>query len=85
VSGWKDNWELSAARALSVLRYLVDDKGVGPERVSAIGYGEYRPVSENDSAAGRKLNRRVEIVILPKYAKVKEGARSVSQAQENLK
>jgi len=70
-SGWKSNWELSTARALSVLHYLVDDKGISPLRVSAIGYGEYRPVASNDSKEGRQLNRRVEIVILPKVSKVK--------------
>jgi len=70
-SGWKSNWELSSARALSVLHYLVDNKGIAPERVSAIGYGEYNPVSSNDTREGRQLNRRVEIVILPQVTKVK--------------
>lgn len=70
-SGWKSNWELSTARALSVLHYLVDERGLLPDRVSAIGYGEYRPVTGNDSLEGRKLNRRVEIVVLPKVSKVK--------------
>jgi len=71
-SGWKSNWELSTARALSVLHYLVDEKGVSPERISAIGYGEYRPVASNDNQQGRQLNRRVEIVILPQVTKVKK-------------
>ncbi len=70
-SGWKSNWELSTARALSVLHYLIDKKGISPHRISAIGYGEYRPVASNDTKEGRKLNRRVEIVILPKVTKVK--------------
>ena len=65
-SGWKSNWELSTARAMSVLHYLVDEKGIDPKRVSATGYGEYRPVVSNDTAEGRRQNRRVEIVILPK-------------------
>jgi chemotaxis protein MotB len=71
-SGWKSNWELSTARALSVLHYLIDKKGISPLRVSAIGYGEYRPVASNVDKEGRRLNRRVEIVILPKATKVKE-------------
>ena len=71
-SGWKSNWELSTARALSILHYLIDEKGISPLRVSAIGYGEYRPVTSNATKEGRQLNRRVEIVILPKVAKVKE-------------
>ena len=82
-SGWKSNWELSTARALSVLHYLVDDKGINPERVSAIGYGEYRPVASNSSVEERQLNRRVEVVIIPKVSKVKET--TASESQENLK
>lgn len=65
-SGWKSNWELSTARATSVLHYLVDNKEINPKRVSATGYGEYRPVISNDTAEARKQNRRVEIVVLPK-------------------
>jgi chemotaxis protein MotB len=67
-SAWKSNWELSAHRALSVLHYLIE-KGIEPQRVRATGYGEYRPVASNDTAEGRQLNRRVEIVILPKAVK----------------
>ncbi|MCM8781152.1 MAG: OmpA family protein [Candidatus Omnitrophica bacterium] len=70
-SGWKSNWELSTARALSVLHYLVEEKKIAPERVSAIGYGEYRPVATNETKEGRRLNRRVEIVILPQLTKLK--------------
>lgn len=65
-SGWKSNWELSTARATSVLHYLVDEKGIAPTRVAATGYGEYRPVAKNDDPEGRRQNRRVEIVVLPK-------------------
>ena len=69
-SSWKSNWELSSHRALSVLHYLTEQK-VDPKRLAAIGYGEYRPVTENDSKEGRQKNRRVEIVILPKTDKKK--------------
>lgn len=67
-SGWKSNWELSTARALSVLHYLIEEH-VNEPRLSAIGYGEYRPVASNDTKEGRQKNRRVEIVILPKIEK----------------
>ncbi len=67
-SNWKSNWELSSARALSVLHYLVE-KGVVPERLAAIGYGEFHPVASNDTKESRQKNRRVEIVILPKVTK----------------
>jgi len=58
------NWELSSARALSVVRLLIQ-AGVSPERVSGAGFGEFHPVAENDDAASRRLNRRIEIVMLP--------------------
>lgn len=67
-SPWKSNWELSAHRALSVLHYL-ESKGVDPKRMSATGYGEYKPVASNDTPEGRQLNRRVGIVILPNMIK----------------
>jgi chemotaxis protein MotB len=89
-SSWKSNWELSAARSLSVLHYLVNEKGVSPERLSAIGFGEYRPVASNDTREGRKLNRRVEIVIQPNVSKVKEAVAgnqglNLIEPKENLK
>ncbi len=83
-SGWKSNWELSTARALSVVHYLAADQGISPERLSAIGYGEYRPVASNETKDGRKQNRRVEIVILPNVTKVK-GDSSDNSKGENLK
>lgn len=58
-----DNWELSSARALSVLRHLLDNKDLEALRFGAVGYGEYRPVAPNDTAANRQLNRRVDIVL----------------------
>jgi chemotaxis protein MotB len=66
-SGWKSNWELSTARALSVLHYLVDDRSIAPQRVSAIGYGEYRPVAPNETKEGRQENRRVEMSFCPRW------------------
>jgi chemotaxis protein MotB len=57
------NWELSAARAGSVVRVL-QAQGVGPERLAVIGYGDTRPVQPNDSEPGRNANRRVVVVIL---------------------
>jgi len=87
-SGYKSNWELSTSRALSVLHYLANDQGISPERLSAIGYGEYRPLVSNETADGRKQNRRVEIVILPNITKVKgdsTGAYELKEPQENLK
>ncbi len=64
-SNWLSNWELSAHRALAVLHYFIDKCNVAPQRLSANGYGEYMPVTTNDTKEGRQKNRRVEIVIAP--------------------
>ncbi|GJL80763.1 MAG: flagellar motor protein [marine bacterium B5-7] len=58
------NWELSAARAASAARYL-ESKGIPPERLRIVGYGEYRPVDDNKTPEGRSANRRLEIVLSP--------------------
>jgi len=58
------NWELSSARALSVVRVLID-AGVAPTNLSGAGYGEFQPVASNDDRESRRLNRRIEIVMLP--------------------
>jgi len=60
------NWELSTARASTVVRYLIG-KGVDPQRLTAIGYASLRPIASNSTAAGRALNRRVEIVLQRLY------------------
>lgn len=59
------NWELSAMRAVNVLKYLVAECHLDPKRVSAAGYAEFRPISDNTTEEGRAKNRRVELVILP--------------------
>lgn len=59
------NWELSTARATSVVRYLQDKVGIDPRHLSAEGYSEYKPIAGNDTTEGRALNRRMEIVLLP--------------------
>lgn len=62
-SVFPSNWELSAARAASVV-HLFTRQGVAPERLSAIGYGEFHPTGDNNTVDGRRQNRRVSIVIL---------------------
>ncbi len=59
------NWELSTARAISVVRYLQEVAGVDPVRLSAAGYGPYRPAVPNDSAENRARNRRIEMKLVP--------------------
>ncbi|HBU08656.1 MAG TPA: flagellar motor protein MotB [Candidatus Omnitrophica bacterium] len=80
-SGWESNWELSSARALSVLHYL-EEKSITGRRMSADAYGEFHPVASNDSKEGMKMNRRVEIVVLPKVAKVRKQEENASAAIE---
>ena len=62
-SAFKSNWELSVARAFSVITYLTDH-GADPSRISARGYGPYRPRVPNLSAENREMNRRIEIVLM---------------------
>jgi chemotaxis protein MotB len=60
------NWELSSARALAVLHYVRDVHQTDPERLAAVGCGEYRPIAENSSELGKAKNRRVVIVVSSK-------------------
>jgi len=59
------NWELSAARAINVARFL-QDQGIDPGNLSAVAYGEWKPVATNDTAEGKAKNRRIEIILVPK-------------------
>jgi chemotaxis protein MotB len=59
------NWELSTARATQVVRFLAEKANVPPRRLVASGYGEYRPIASNKTAAGRARNRRIEILLTP--------------------
>jgi chemotaxis protein MotB len=59
-----NNWDLSAARAVNVVHFLESQTAIDPSRMSAVGYGEHRPVASNETEAGRALNRRIEIVLL---------------------
>jgi len=61
---YKDNWELSTARAVSVLRYFSENKGLSPDRFSAAGYASYRPLVPNIDSVQREKNRRIDIVVL---------------------
>lgn len=62
---WKDNWELSAQRALAVVRYLTEH-GIDPKLIRAAGAGEYRSIASNSTDQGKAKNRRVEIVVYMK-------------------
>jgi chemotaxis protein MotB len=68
-SRFKTNWELSTARATTVVRHLIEKGGVDRQHLSAVGYAETHPVASNDSEEGRASNRRIEIVLYPKDLK----------------
>ena len=63
-SEFRSNWELSVRRATEVVRYLVERHGFPPDRISASGYAEYRPIASNNTAEDRAMNRRIEIIIV---------------------
>ncbi|WP_440113370.1 flagellar motor protein MotB [Paenibacillus sp. QZ-Y1] len=63
-SAYKDNWELSGERALSVLRYFLDQEKLHPDNFQYAGYADTRPTGDNTTVAGRQKNRRVEITVL---------------------
>lgn len=63
---YKDNWDLSAARATNVVRLLTDEYKMDPHRLTAAGRGEFSPIAENTTAEGKAKNRRTEIVLSPR-------------------
>ena len=65
-SVYKDNWDLSVARATSIVRILAADYKIAPTRMTASGKGEFFPKADNSSTEGRAKNRRTEIILSPK-------------------
>ena len=61
---YPSNWELAAARATGVVRWL-ESQGVDPTRLTGVSYGEFHPVAPNDTVEGRARNRRIEVRLLP--------------------
>ncbi|RVT96576.1 hypothetical protein EOD41_19900 [Mucilaginibacter limnophilus] len=66
IKGIRNNWDLSALRASSVVQALQTKYGVDPKRLTAGGRGEYNPIADNSTAAGKAKNRRTQIIITPK-------------------
>jgi chemotaxis protein MotB len=62
--GFQSNWELSTARATEIIRLFLTRESIAPERLSAAGYAEYHPIADNSNEDGRRINRRVDIVII---------------------
>ncbi len=62
---YPSNWELSSARAINVTKFL-QEQGIDPSILSAVAYGEHRPIAENDTPEGKAMNRRIEIILVPR-------------------
>lgn len=77
---FRSNWELSTARATTVVAFLIEQVGISPDRLSAAGYGEFRPRVPNDSEENRARNRRVDIVVLNPQVTVQEEPRAAADA-----
>ena len=80
-SEYESNWELSTARAVSVVRYFVETKDVPPTRFAVKGYAEFRPLVENSTPENRSTNRRVDILIVDKKEKIKQQDNNHNQEQ----
>jgi len=63
-AAFQSNWHLSVARALNTAYYLINTEALQPDRVSIVGYSEYKPIATNETSFGRDLNRRVDIIII---------------------
>lgn len=81
-SEYASNWELSTARAVSVVRYFVENKEVPPTRFAVKGYAEFRPLVDNDTPENRSTNRRVDILIVDKKEKAKQEGEETQQQKQ---
>lgn len=83
-SRYKDNWELSTARASEVVAFILGQHIVGPEQVSVAGYAEYKPVAENNNPENKAKNRRVDIVLISDFTDAENKAQEkVEQAKKD--
>ena len=77
-SKYKDNWELSTARASQVVAFILEENIIDASKVSVAGYAEYKPVAENNSAENKAKNRRVDIILISDFTEAEK------KAQENI-
>jgi chemotaxis protein MotB len=84
-SRFASNWELSTARAIAAVRFLQDKSAVDPQRLGAVGYGEFHPVADNSTAEGRAKNRRIALVVMPEeFARVDVPSRSPQKSDSSI-
>lgn len=79
----RNNWDLSALRASSIVQVLQTNFGINPQRLSAAGRGEFNPISDNESEVGKQRNRRTEIIITPKLDEFMDLIDKAPEAEEN--
>jgi len=77
--GYPTNWELSSARSVNVLRYLVEEEGANSKQLSAAAFGEQRPLDVNDTPEGRAYNRRVDIIIVRDRGYIESGNKKIER------
>lgn len=83
-SSYQSNWQLSTIRASNVTQFLQDKVGVNPEKLTSVGYGQYRPVDDNSTEANRAKNRRVDIIIeSSKFNEIEHGSSNSSNTSQN--
>lgn len=80
---YPSNWELSCARAISVVNLFVESGDIDPEKLIPVGYGEYRPVADNSTEEGRAKNRRIDIIILSEKYNSLEGENTEIDTTQN--
>ena len=80
---YPSNWELSSARAISVVKLFTEQGDIDPDKMAPVGYGEYRPVADNNTAEGRAKNRRIDIIILSEQYNGLETQAAEKQATQN--
>ena len=81
---FNSNWDLSAARAMAVLSLLVDQAGFDPAKLSASGYGQYRPIADNSTPEGRRMNRRVDLVVMDSHPRTISESKGTTGAQTQV-
>jgi chemotaxis protein MotB len=79
LENYETNWELSAARGVNVVRYLVENQEVTPEQLSAVAFAQYRPIDDNNIPEGRAFNRRIDIVVLRDKGYVKSKSKHINR------
>ncbi len=83
-SRYPSNWELSTARATSMVLYMITTHGFDPQKLSASGYGEFRPIAPNDTSENRSQNRRVDLVVLNEEARSQEPEKERPKSLDEL-